>query len=181
MIYKHLLFLNSANNTFLWKKKTKISAVSIYPTFFLGGAQNTTDTLVSFFDKTTTTWCTASAWSLNTKKIQNLYEHFFFSFNYFFFKKFKFTGKGYKIKKVKYKKSFQFFFGYSHKIYLIAGGCQLRKLTKYKLFLISNNKKKINKVTLIIKKIKPINLFTKRGLRAMKQKVFKRPGKKSTY
>lgn len=109
------------------------------------------------------------------------YELFFYSFNFFFFKKFKFIGKGYKIKKVKLKKSFQLYFGYSHKIFLISGGCQLRKLTKYKLFLITNNYKKIYKIRLIIKNIRKLNFFTKRGLRAMKQKVFKRPGKKSTY
>ena len=106
---------------------------------------------------------------------------FFFSFNFFFFKKFKFIGKGYKIKKVKLKKSFQLYFGYSHKVFLISGGCQLRKLTKYKLFLISNSNKKINRISLIIKNIKKLNFFTKRGLRAIKQKIFKRPGKKSTY
>lgn len=73
------------------------------------------------------------------------------------------------------------FFGYSHKIFLISGGLQLRKLTKYKLFLLTNNLLKEKKTSPIIQHIRKLNLFTKRGLRATKQVVFKRPGKKSTY
>lgn len=181
MTYKKIFFLNSGLNTFVWKTKNKINAISDYPFFFLGNTQENTEKNNNFFDQTTNTWCTTTTQANKCSKHKKLYEHFFFSFNYFFFKKFKFTGKGYKIKKVKNKKSFQLFFGYSHKVYLISGGCQLRKLTKYKLYLITNTRKKSNKISLIIKNIKAANLFTKRGLRATKQKIFKRPGKKSTY
>jgi hypothetical protein len=180
-MYRNILFLNSAENTFLWNRKMKVSCLSIYQNFFTGGCEYEIKGKQDFFDKSTLTWCSKAPWPLEHKKIKKKYELFFYSFNYIFFKKFKFIGKGYKIKKVRIKKSFQLYFGYSHKIFLISGGCQLRKLTKYKLFLITNNYKKIYKIRLIIKNIRKLNFFTKRGLRAMKQKIFKRPGKKSTY
>jgi len=109
------------------------------------------------------------------------FNNFFYSFTFFFFRKFKFIGKGYKISKIKIKKSFKFYFGYSHKIFLVYGGAQLRRLTKYKLFLLGTNRKSLQEITLILQNIRRLNMFTKRGLRATKQIIFKRPGKKSTY
>lgn len=180
-MYKNILFINSSVDTFIWKKKINIKILSLYKKFFLGGYKYITKKKNFFFDKATSSFCSKSFLSKKVKKLNNIYNISFLNLNYFFFKKFKFTGKGYKIKKVKNKKSFQFFFGYSHKIFLVSGGCQLRKLTKYKLFLITNNKKKLHKISTLLKLVKPVNLFTKRGLRATKQKIFKRPGKKSTY
>jgi len=52
---------------------------------------------------------------------------------------------------------------------------------KYKLFLIANDRLQINKTSRIIQNIRKLNMFTKRGLRATRQQVSKRPGKKSTY
>jgi ribosomal protein L6P/L9E len=107
-------------------------------------------------------------------------KQFLFKISYFFFKKIKFTGKGYRIKK-SFKKSFKFFFGYSHNVYIVYGGLVIKKISKYKILLLSNNKKKINKINKIIINIKKINIYTKRGLRGMQQLIFKRSGKKSTY
>lgn len=180
-MYKNIFFFTGCTQTFLWKKNFNTKIISLYTKIFLGGYKHTTKKTVFFFDKATNSLCTKKIFQKKLKKLSAIFNISYVSLHYFFFKKFKFTGKGYKIKKTKNKKSFQFFFGYSHKIFLISGGCQLRKLTKYKLFLITNNKKKLNKICTIIKLIKPANLFTKRGLRASKQKIFKRPGKKSTY
>lgn len=180
-MYRDIIFLNSAQNTFVWKNNNKVKSLSIYKNFFTGSLEQEINAKQDFFDKATQTWCSKKPQHCACNFFKKKYELFFFSFNHFFFRKFKFIGKGYKIKKVKPKKSFQLYFGYSHKVFLIAGGCQLRKLTKYKLFLITNNNRKINKISLIIKNIKKLNFFTKRGLRATKQKIFKRPGKKSTY
>lgn len=178
---KNFFFLNSSNNTFIWQKNLCIRVISLYQTFFIGSSNSAQIDNVCQFDKTTNTWCRKVTGEDTQQRLKKKHEVFFFSFNFFFFKKFKFVGKGYKIKKVKTKKSFQLFFGYSHKIFLISGGSQLRKLTKYKLFLITNSKKKLNKITLIVNNIRKLNIFTKRGLRAIKQRIHKRPGKKSTY
>lgn len=58
---------------------------------------------------------------------------------------------------------------------------KIKRLGKYKYFLKSNNQQKLNKIAKQICKIKPINMYTKRGIRLGKQIIFKRKGKKSTY
>lgn len=99
----------------------------------------------------------------------------------FYFSKMRFTGKGYKVKKTKKKKSFKFYFGRSHISYAFGGGLIFKKLSKFRFFFISNNKKRINKIKNMIIKIRLINKFTKRGLRFTKQFILKRPGKKTNY
>lgn len=106
---------------------------------------------------------------------------FFVSSQFFFFKKFKFTGKGYKIRKAGGKSSLRLFFGHSHKTITLAGGCQLRKTAKYKLCLLSSSLGHARRVANTIASIRPINEYTKRGLRQNKGGCVKRPGKKSTY
>lgn len=64
----------------------------------------------------------------------------------FFYRKLRFTGKGYKIKKSRLKKSFKLYFGRSHKQYIFSGGLRFKKLSKYRLYLLSNNRKKLNRV-----------------------------------
>jgi hypothetical protein len=95
--------------------------------------------------------------------------------------KLRFTGKGYKIKKTKLKKSFKLYFGRSHFQYIFSGGLSYKKLSKYRLLLRSNNKKKLNRVMRLTLTARPLNNFTKRGLRCTRQFILKRPGKKSTY
>ncbi len=176
---KTIYFYNSAQNIYIWKTEQKLICASLYQDYYVGCAKSAKNFLNTHLDLATQTCLNLNF--LKKIKLNNLYKQFFYSFNFFFFKKFKFIGKGYKIKKVKIKKSFKLFFGYSHKIYLIAGGVQLRKLMKYKLFLIANDRLQINKTSRIIQNIRKLNMFTKRGLRATRQQVSKRPGKKSTY
>ena len=114
-------------------------------------------------------------------KYNKLSKLFTWKMGLFYYSKMRFTGKGYKIKKTKIKKSFKFYFGKSHITYAFGGGLVFKKLSKYRLFFISNNKKKINKVRNLILSIKPINKFTKRGLRVTKHFILKRPGKKTNY
>ncbi len=64
----------------------------------------------------------------------------------FFYRKLRFTGKGYKIKKSRLKKSFKLYFGRSHRQYLFSGGLRFKKLSKYRLYLLSNNRKKLNRI-----------------------------------
>jgi ribosomal protein L6P/L9E len=163
---------------YVWGSTKNFKCVGLYPKHFLGGC-SVNQKKNFFFDLATHSWHTFTFIKKTRGGIDFI--NFFYSFNFFFFKKFKFVGKGYKIKKVKIKKSFKFYFGYSHKIFLVYGGAQLRKLTKYKLFLLGNNQKKIQTILLILKNIRKLNMFTKRGLRATKQIIHKRPGKKSTY
>lgn len=57
----------------------------------------------------------------------------------------------------------------------------MKKINKYKFILKSLNIKKLNKNSNYAVNIKPLNLYTLRGLRLSKQIVFKRKGKKGTY
>ena len=177
-MFKTIFSLNGAINTYIWKNGLNLSCISIYDKYYIG---STSQFNQQFYINTATHSICTLTYLLKKKNLNKIYLNFFYSFNFFFFRKFKFIGKGYKIKKVKNKKSFKLFFGYSHKIFLIPGGLQLHKLTKYKLFLITNTLLKEKKTSPKIQHIRKLNLFTKRGLRATKQIIFKRPGKKSTY
>ncbi len=178
-MFKTIFSLNSGINTYIWKIGTNINCISLYNNYYLGNTNKFN--LNSYLDIATSSSCSLVFFFKKKKILNKIFLNFFYSFNFIFFKKFKFIGKGYKIKKTKNKKSFKMFFGYSHKIFLIPSGLQLRKLTKYKLFIVTNNRLKEKNTTIIIQNIRKLNLFTKRGLRAIKQIVYKRPGKKSTY
>ena len=90
------------------------------------------------------------------------------------FCKIKFTGKGYKIKKK--KNLFSFLFNRSHRTKIWFFGFFFKKFKKYKIYIQSSQKlyKSINDTL----KIRYVNIFTKRGLRLVRQKIFKKKGKK---
>lgn len=153
-----------------------------YRSYFLGEKLTAKETETSYIDLTTQ--------STSTKKLSNTQgmlaaakklQQFTYKTSLFYYRKLKFTGKGYKIKKSKLKKSFKLYFGRSHTQYLFSGGLRFKKLSKYRLFLLSNNKKRLNRIMTLTLKTRPLNRYTKRGLRCTRQFVLKRPGKKSTY
>ena len=93
----------------------------------------------------------------------------------------KFTGKGYKIRKSKAKRSLKFYFGRSHHTYVFSGGLNFKRLSKYRLLLLANNKKRLNRIASLVLQVRPVSRYTKRGLRCTRHFILKRPGKKSTY
>jgi ribosomal protein L6P/L9E len=116
-----------------------------------------------------------------TKLYVSLLHNFLFSLNYYFFTKIKFTGKGYRIAFRKKKKIINFYFGHSHNTIVVFRSVLLKKPHKYKFLIFSNSKRKLNFLNEMILNIKPINIFTKRGLRNSRQTIFKRTGKKAGY
>ena len=58
---------------------------------------------------------------------------------------------------------------------------KLKKVTKYKFLLRSFNFNKLKKKAIEITKIKPVNIYTLRGIRVSRQIIKKRKGKKSSY
>lgn len=110
---------------------------------------------------------------------KKLIENFIKSWSAFFFQKIKFTGKGYKIKKK--KKSIKFFFGKSHMTNIIFNKLIFKKLTKNKILILTKKKKIIEFTRSLISKIRKISIYTKRGLRFSRQKIYKKTGKKSSY
>jgi hypothetical protein len=158
-------------------KTNKIILFSYYKNYFFGECNTnlyidlSAQSIFSTINKT----------PLFFKNLNKFLQSYTFNSTTFYYKKIRFKGKGYKIKKTKKKKSFKLYFGHSHKNYIFSGGLILKKLSKYRLLLLTNNKKCLNKVTKLITNIKIINRYTKRGLRCTKQFILKRPGKKSTY
>lgn len=109
-----------------------------------------------------------------------LFNQVFFSFITLFFRKIKFKGKGYYI----YKDSRSTItpqFGYAHRIYVYAYMTNVEFLTKTKILLFGLNKLEIWSISQQIFNIKPINIFTGRGMRFSKQIIYRKPGKISLY
>ncbi len=102
-------------------------------------------------------------------------EKFLKQFNLCNFSKIKFTGKGYKIKK-NTKSSLVLLFNRAHTTVIWWRGLFLKKLKKYKMYLRYTNKNK-NIINTIIN-VRPINIFTKKGLRGTRQILLKKKGKK---
>lgn len=103
------------------------------------------------------------------------------TFELYFFIKIKFKGKGFKIKFNKKLKLIKFYFGRSHITFVKLKKIKLKKITKYKFLLKSLNLAKLKKNSSKITYIKPVNLYTLRGIRMSRQLIRKRKGKKSSY
>lgn len=107
------------------------------------------------------------------KFLKNLY-----SYHYL---KIKFKGKGYKIKLLRKKKMIQFFFGVSHIKVTFLKNLILKKLSKYKFLIKSNNIHALKKISNKIINVRKINPYTLRGLRLSKMVIVKRKGKKGVW
>jgi len=102
----------------------------------------------------------------------------------YFFYKIKFSGKGFKIKKLiknnSIKKLFVLYFNKSHLNILYFFSIKLLKLKKTKLVLCSVDNQRSKIIAKNIINIRKINPFTKKGLRLARQLVYKKIGKKSS-
>ena len=122
------------------------------------------------------------------------FHHFFHSLTFYFnflkllfltfslplFLKLKFKGKGYYIFKNS-RNTITPQFGFSHRIYIYSFSVLVKFLSKTTIFLFGLSKKDLLKNGLNIKNIRPINIFTGRGIRFAKQIVYRKVGKVSSY
>jgi len=128
-----------------------------------------------------------SVFTLNTI-YTNVYSRLFFKtfyscltvFSLPIFTKLKFKGKGYYIYK-NYRNTITPQFGHSHRIYVYSFFTSIKFLSKTSILLFGIDKKDICKSSQQIKKLRPINIFTGRGVRFSKQIIYKKAGKISTY
>jgi hypothetical protein len=97
------------------------------------------------------------------------------------FVKIKFKGKGFKIGFYKNKNIMNFFFGASHINTFLIKNMLIKKISKYKFILKSNNITKLNDLSKQIVNIRRINFYTLRGLRKSRQILIKRKGRKGTF
>ena len=94
--------------------------------------------------------------------------------------KLKFKGKGYYL----YKNSRNTItpqFGYAHRIYKYNYIAAVKFLSKTKIFFFGMSKADLYSLTSSVKAMRPINVFTGRGVRFAKAIVYKKTGKVSSY
>lgn len=96
------------------------------------------------------------------------------------FNKIKFKGKGYYIyKNIRNTVTPQF--GHSHRIYFYAYSVAVKFLSKTKVLIFGLSNSDVLRISHQIKRSRPINIFTGRGVRFAKQVVYKKTGKVSSY
>lgn len=98
-----------------------------------------------------------------------------FSFSLIFFKKIKFKGKGYYIYKSK-RNCIAPQFGLSHRKYFFFSSAAYLKLAKFSFLLYSKNLFLLSWVPFAFYYIRPINIFTQKGVRFYKQVTFSKEG-----
>lgn len=104
----------------------------------------------------------------------------FYSFSRVTFCKLKFKGKGYYIFK-NIRNTITPQFGYAHRIYLYSYFTAVKFLNKTTVFVFGTSKIDIFTISYGLKSMKPINIFTGRGVRFAKQIVYRKTGKVSSY
>jgi hypothetical protein len=110
----------------------------------------------------------------------NFFKLIFFSFSRVFFRKLKFKGKGYYIYK-NFRNTIAFRFGYSHIKRLFFYFSYLKFLSKTSIFFFGKNTKTIFTSTKKFKTVRPINIFTGKGIRFTRQIIYRKTGKISSY
>jgi len=110
----------------------------------------------------------------------NYFKLIFYSFSKIFFKKLKFKGKGYYIYKNN-RNTIALQFGYSHLMYLYSFFITVKFLTKTTILMFGLNKNDLIFNSKKLYRIKPINIFTGKGIRFARQIIYKKTGKVSSY
>lgn len=96
------------------------------------------------------------------------------------FRKIKFKGKGYYIYK-NFRNTITPQFGYSHRLYLYSHFVSVKFLNKTTIFLFGLLKTDVVRVGHGIRAMRPINIFTGRGVRFSKEIIYRKVGKVSSY
>jgi len=149
-----------------------------YTDFYYYTFQQTKTLVTPFFDEQfnnlALTTHTPAIFQVFFKKIL---EDLFYSWNFFFVAKFRFKGKGYRIFRRSENRFIKFFFGHSHMRYIKFKFVHLLKPHKYKFVIYSNSMRILKKAILLVNKVHPKNLFTKRRIAYARQILRKRKGK----
>lgn len=114
------------------------------------------------------------------KLFLNYFKNLFYSFSKIFFKKLKFKGKGYYIFK-NYRNTIALQFGYSHMLYIYSFFVTVKFLSKTSIFMFGVNNINLLNRSNALYKLRPINIFTGKGIRFSRQIVYRKTGKISSY
>lgn len=110
----------------------------------------------------------------------NYFKNLLYSFTKIFFRKLKFKGKGYYIFK-NYRNTIALQFGYSHMLYVYSFFVTVKFLSKTSVFMFGINKINLLNRSNALYKLRPINVFTGKGIRFSRQIVYRKTGKISSY
>jgi len=164
------------------ENKSNFSHFYIYNPFFFYKLSTPVRTKATLVDSNSNSLVFKENTKVNySDSFQLIFSNFLFSWDYFFFEKIKFTGKGYRITFRRKKKYIIFYFGHSHDTIMVFRNIKLKKPHKYKFLILKNSFSKIKMLGFLITKIKPINVYTKRGIRKSRQCVYKRKSNKATF
>lgn len=108
------------------------------------------------------------------------FKKIFYIFTKIFFKKLKFKGKGYYIYKTK-RNTIAFQFGYSHIRRVFFFFNYVKFLSKTSILMFGLNPNTLSQAGISFKKIRPINIFTGKGVRFTRQIIYRKTGKVSSY
>lgn len=110
----------------------------------------------------------------------SFFKKIFYVFSKIFFKKIKFKGKGYYVYKNK-RNTIAFRFGYSHIKRMYFFFTYVKFLSKTSIIVFGLNYKLLTETIKNIKSVRPINLFTAKGIRFTRQILYRKTGKVSSY
>lgn len=164
------LYINKHLNFFIIKEKKLFLCMFIQKNYFIFKIN-------SYFIKNKSNFIVLNWNYLINNSLNSTLSCYINSCCNFFFKKISFKGKGYKI--VKKKNFLVLNFNHSHITFIIFFKTIVIKLTKHKYALLLKNLNLLSYSTSLIKKIRPINIYTRRGIKLSKQKVYKKIGKRT--
>lgn len=108
------------------------------------------------------------------------YKTTFYSFSKLFYVKIKFKGKGYYIYK-NFRNTIASQFGYSHLYYLYSFFVTVKFLSKTSILIFGINLNDLYSISYKLYNIRPINVFTGKGIRFSRQIIYRKTGKISSY
>lgn len=112
-------------------------------------------------------------------KNTNITKTHFMTYKPLYFNRLRYVGKGFKLLLKKRKRFFNCIFGHSHIFWIKIQSILVKKTKKYKFFFVSQRKYLFLEMTYLLRKIKPINRYTLRGVRTYTHIWIKRKGRKS--
>ncbi len=97
-----------------------------------------------------------------------------------FFLKIRFKGKGYYMYKTR-RNTIAPQMGYAHRVYVYANAINVKFLSKTKILLFGLSKQDVFLAGYSLLRVKPINIFTGRGVRFARQVIYRKTGKVGAY
>lgn len=97
-----------------------------------------------------------------------------------FFLKVRFKGKGYYMYKTQ-RNTIAPQMGYAHRVYVYSSAITVKFLSKTKILLFGLSKRDVMQSAYSLARVKPINIFTGRGVRFARQVIYRKTGKVGAY